>query len=103
MFSFSAPHREPDPIAFASFMNWILVRNCITVLRRSMPTEVVFQVMLGDSSFTSEQNKFTKALKIIYTKGSHKIYSPFAHEDTAVQVFHSGSFCWLLQQAQIDR
>ena len=89
MLACAARQRQPDPVAFASFMNWILVRNCITVLHRSMPTIDVFQEMLGDCSFTSEQHKFTKALKTIYTKGCRKIYSPFAYEDCAVQVFHS--------------
>ena len=89
MLACAARQRQPDPVAFASFMNWILVRNCITVLHRSMPTIDVFQEMLEDCSFTSEQHKFTKALKTIYTKGCQKIYSPFAYEDCAVQVFHS--------------
>ena len=89
MLAFQSASREPDPIAFASLMDWIYVRNCITQLRRSMPTQQTFQEMLADSSFTSEQIKFTKALKLIYTTGKHKIYSAFAHEDFAVQLFHS--------------
>ena len=89
MLVFQGVSREPAPIAFASLMDWIYVRNCITQLRRSMPTQQIFQEMLADSSFTSEQSKFTKALKLIYTKRKHKIYSAFAHEDFAVQLFHS--------------
>lgn len=81
--------REPDPIAFASFMDWIYVRNRITELRRYMPTNRIFQAMLQDSSFTGAQIKLTKALKLIYTKKKHKIYSPFAYEDPAVKLFHS--------------
>ena len=79
---------QPEKAALQSFADWIYVRNAITILRQSMQTEIAFATIMETTQFTKSQRRMTLALRRIYCAGKHQIYSVFAEEDKAVQLFH---------------
>ena len=79
---------QPDPVALQSLMDWIQVRDLITVVRRSRQTTEVFLELTETVSFTEQQKALFDAAQRMYEDGRHKIHSVFAKEDLSVQLLN---------------
>ena len=72
-----------------SLIDWIFVRNALTVLRQSMTTRDAFSHLKQSMSLSRQQRILVAVLQRLYVAKKHKIYSVFACEDFAVRLFHS--------------